>query len=43
MKKRLSRMLRRLAEWGLRTQRYRILRAHLWDYALHAMKYEGCR
>jgi len=42
MKKRLQRILRRLAESGLKTQRYRVLRAHLWDYALHAMKCESC-
>ncbi len=42
MKDRLLRILRRLAEWALKTQRYRILRAHLWDDAVHEMKCRSC-
>ena len=35
-------MLRRFADWALRAQRYRYLRAHLWDDAMHAMECRSC-
>lgn len=42
MKNPIRLCLRCIAEWLVRVQRYRYLRAHLWDDAVHAMDAEGC-
>lgn len=41
MKKRLMQVLRRFAERLVRTQRYRRLRAHLWNDAVMELKCGG--
>ena len=41
MKARLNQMLRRIADGLVKTQRYRILRAHLWDDAVHELRCGG--
>lgn len=41
MKKRLKQMLRRVAERMVRMQRYRMLRAHLWNDAVQELQCGG--
>ncbi len=41
MKNKLKFALRRFAEAVIRTQRYRILRAHMWDDAVHQLNCGG--
>ena len=42
MKKPIRWYLRCIAKWLVRVQRYRYLRARLWDGAVHAMDCRGC-
>lgn len=41
MHTRLKQLLRRIADELVKTQRYRILRAHLWDDAIHELQCGG--
>ena len=41
MQRKSKNVLRRLAELLLRTQRYRYLRAHVWDDAVHNLTCGG--